>query len=192
MRISSYTGIGVPDRGAFGLKLVAKFGGGSGAWRQGNRFEEPRESTVTFQLLYCFFFIVHGCRKIRHFNVTRHPTADCLVRQLCEASPEALPYRYVILDRYSRFDADVAKFPAATGSKLNRINPTALWQSGIRRSPPLHVVSHEEGLDQTFNSLDAKREAGGLSVRRQATIQVIRDPRWGIQAFLLGRSRLAL
>src|SRR5207253_11455170 len=32
--------------------------------------------TVTFQLLYCFFVIEHGRRKILHFNVTRHPTSD--------------------------------------------------------------------------------------------------------------------
>ena len=32
--------------------------------------------TVTFQVLYCFFVIEHGRRKILHFNVTRHPTAE--------------------------------------------------------------------------------------------------------------------
>jgi hypothetical protein len=32
--------------------------------------------TVTCQLLYCFFVIGHGRRRILHFNVTEHPTAD--------------------------------------------------------------------------------------------------------------------
>jgi putative transposase len=32
--------------------------------------------TVTFQLLYCFFVIEHGRRRILHFNVTHHPTAE--------------------------------------------------------------------------------------------------------------------
>ena len=32
--------------------------------------------TATFRLLYCFFVIEHGRRRIVHFNVTRHPTAD--------------------------------------------------------------------------------------------------------------------
>jgi len=31
---------------------------------------------LTFQLLYCFFVIEHGRRRVLHFNVTRHPTAD--------------------------------------------------------------------------------------------------------------------
>jgi hypothetical protein len=32
--------------------------------------------TVSFQLLYCFFVIEHGRRKILHFNVTRRPAAE--------------------------------------------------------------------------------------------------------------------
>ena len=49
--------------------------------------------TLTFQLLYCFFVIEHGRRRVLHFNVTRHPTADWVVQQLREALPEAGPYR---------------------------------------------------------------------------------------------------
>lgn len=29
--------------------------------------------TVTFQLLYCFFVIEHGRRRVLHFSVTHHP-----------------------------------------------------------------------------------------------------------------------
>lgn len=43
--------------------------------------------TVTFKLLYCFFVIAHGRRKILHFNVTRHPTAEWVVQQLRETFP---------------------------------------------------------------------------------------------------------
>ena len=45
--------------------------------------------TVTFQLLYCFFVIEHGRRRIVHFNVTRHPTSAWVVQQLREAFPDA-------------------------------------------------------------------------------------------------------
>ena len=44
--------------------------------------------TVTFQVLYCFFVIEHGRRKILHFNVTRHPTAEWIVQQVREAFPK--------------------------------------------------------------------------------------------------------
>lgn len=66
--------------------------------------------TLTFRSLYCFFVIEHGRRKILHFNVTRHPTAEWVVQQLRSAFTEAGPYRYVILDRDSKFDADVITF----------------------------------------------------------------------------------
>jgi hypothetical protein len=50
--------------------------------------------TATFRVLYCFFVIEHGRRRILHFNVTRHPSADWVVQQLREAFPEAAPYRH--------------------------------------------------------------------------------------------------
>ena len=43
--------------------------------------------TVTFQLLYCFFVIEHGRRRILRFNVTDHPTTEWVVQQLREAFP---------------------------------------------------------------------------------------------------------
>jgi len=77
--------------------------------------------TLTFQMLYCFFVIEHGRRRILHFNVTRHPSAEWVVQQLREAFPEAGPYRYVILDRDSKFDTTVITFLKATG--LSRSGP---------------------------------------------------------------------
>jgi putative transposase len=57
--------------------------------------------TATFRFLYCFFIIEHERRKILHFNVTRHPSADWVVQQLRETFTEAAPYRYAILDHDS-------------------------------------------------------------------------------------------
>lgn len=55
--------------------------------------------TVTFQLLYCFFVIEHGRRRILHFNVTSKPTSEGVLQQLREAFPESGPCYYVIFDR---------------------------------------------------------------------------------------------
>ena len=87
--------------------------------------------TVTFQLLYGFFVIEHGRRKILHVNVTRHPTAEWVVQQLREAFPEAAPYRYLILDRDSKFDDSVITFLKATGLKPKRTSIRAPWQNGL-------------------------------------------------------------
>jgi putative transposase len=70
---------------------------------------------VTFKLLYCFFAIEHGRRKILHINTTCYPTAEWVVQQLRETFPETGQYRSVILDRDSKFDADVITFLKATG-----------------------------------------------------------------------------
>src|SRR5215831_5371472 len=87
--------------------------------------------SVTFRLLHCFFVIEQGRRKILHFNVTRHPTAEWVVQQLREAFPEAGRYRYAIFDRDSRHDADVIGFWKATGLKAKRTSVQAPWQNGV-------------------------------------------------------------
>jgi putative transposase len=108
--------------------------------------------TLTFQLLYCFFVIEHGRRKILHFNVTRHPSSDWVVQQLRETFPEAGPYRYVILDRDSKFDADVIGFLHATGLQVKRTCVQAPWQNGTaerwigscRREILDHIIAWNE------------------------------------------------
>jgi len=86
---------------------------------------------VTFQLLYCFFVIEHGQRRILRFNVTDHPTAEWVVQQLREAFPEAAPYRYAIFDRDSTFSEEVVTFLEATGLKPKRTSVQAPWQNGV-------------------------------------------------------------
>ncbi len=87
--------------------------------------------TLTFKLLYCFFVIEHGRRRILHFNITSHPTSDWVVQQLREAFPEAGPYSYAILDRDSKFNGNVIEFLKATGLKPKRTSVQAPWQNGI-------------------------------------------------------------
>jgi putative transposase len=43
--------------------------------------------TLTFGVLYCFFVIAHGRRRIVHCNATRHPTGAWVMQQLREAFP---------------------------------------------------------------------------------------------------------
>jgi transposase InsO family protein len=87
--------------------------------------------TLTFRVLYCFFVIEHGRRKILHFNVTDHPTGCWIVQQLREAFPESCPYRYAILDRDAKFGNEVTDLLTASGMKPRRISPGCPWQNGI-------------------------------------------------------------
>jgi transposase InsO family protein len=55
--------------------------------------------TVAFKVLFVFIVLAHARRRIVHFNVTEHPTAQWAAHQLSEAFPwEAAP-RYLIRDR---------------------------------------------------------------------------------------------
>ena len=45
--------------------------------------------TVTFDRLFAFLVVGHGRRQLLWFDVTRHPTAEWLARQITEAFPWA-------------------------------------------------------------------------------------------------------
>jgi putative transposase len=56
--------------------------------------------TLTFQTLYVIFFISHGSRQLVHFEVTAHPTAAWVWRQLIEATPWDRKPRYLLTAVY--------------------------------------------------------------------------------------------
>jgi len=86
--------------------------------------------TVNFRVLYCFFVIEHARRRILHFHVTAHPNSDWVVQQLREAFPDSAPYRYVILDRDTKFDAEVLGVLRSIGLKPKRTSRESPWQNG--------------------------------------------------------------
>ena len=55
--------------------------------------------TVTFHTRYILFFITHERRGLAYLNVTTHPTAEWVWRQLMAATPWGLQPRYLVRDR---------------------------------------------------------------------------------------------
>ena len=55
--------------------------------------------TVAFRLLYVSVILGHARRKILHMNVTQHPTAGWLSRQITEAFPWNTAPHYLLRDR---------------------------------------------------------------------------------------------
>ncbi len=55
--------------------------------------------TPLFKVLYVFVVVHHGSRRIVHFNVTAHPTADWTLLQLREAVGLNSNYQYLLHDR---------------------------------------------------------------------------------------------
>lgn len=109
--------------------------------------------SVRFRLLHCFFVIEHARREILHCNVTANPTSEWVVQQLREAFPEAGRFRFMILDRDSRFDANVISFLKACGLEAKRTSIGSPWQNGVaerwvggcRREFLDHVIPLNEG-----------------------------------------------
>ena len=55
--------------------------------------------TATFRVLFCLVVLRHDRRRVLHFNVTEHPTAQWAAQQLVEAFPERVSARYLLRDR---------------------------------------------------------------------------------------------
>jgi hypothetical protein len=55
--------------------------------------------TVRFQVLYMLLVLAHDRRRILHFGVTAHPTAEWTAQQLREAFPWDSAPRYLLRDR---------------------------------------------------------------------------------------------
>jgi len=62
--------------------------------------------TLWFQTLYVFFFIAHDRRTVMHFNVTRHPNAIWVWRQLINATPWGTSPRFLVRDRDRSYGGD--------------------------------------------------------------------------------------
>ncbi len=87
--------------------------------------------TVSFRLLYVWFVIGHGRRRIIHFNVTTHPTAQWVIQQLREAFPDDSAPRYLIFDNVTIFGGEVSNSIKAFGTTPRRTAHRSPWQNGV-------------------------------------------------------------
>ena len=89
--------------------------------------------TLTFRMLYVWFAIEHGRRRILDFHVTDHPEAAWVVQQLREAFARFAPARGI---RMNGLNAQRPGRPAAVSSSL----VCCAWvvtASGGRRPGPI-------------------------------------------------------
>jgi hypothetical protein len=86
--------------------------------------------TLTFERLFAFLVLGHGRRQLLWFEVTRHPTAEWLARQITEAFPWTSAPAYLVRDN-DRADGDVFKSrPWASEtdrSRLDRHGKMRMW-----------------------------------------------------------------
>ncbi len=108
--------------------------------------------TVRFKLLYVWFVVEHGRRKVLHVNATSHPSSSWTIQQLREAFPSETSIRFLIHDNDTIFSGRVAEAIENLGIEPKRTAYRSPWQNGIaerwvgtvRRELLDHVIVMDE------------------------------------------------
>jgi hypothetical protein len=85
--------------------------------------------TVTYKVLFVFVILAHDRRRIVHFNITEHPTAQWTAQQIVEAYPWDEAPRYFLRDRDAIYGAQFQQRVGNMGIKEVKIAPRSPWQS---------------------------------------------------------------
>jgi len=107
---------------------------------------------MRFQVLYVFLVLAHDRRRVVHFNVTAHPTAEWTAQQLREAFPFDQVPKFLLRDRDKIFGAEFSKRVADLGMEEVLSAPRSPWQRAyveriigtIRRECLDHVIVFNE------------------------------------------------
>ena len=86
--------------------------------------------TVTFERLFAFVVLGHGRRQLLWFEVTRHPTAEWLARQITEAFPWASAPTYLVRDNDRAYGHAFSRRVMAMGIRDRPISPRSPGQNG--------------------------------------------------------------
>ncbi len=132
--------------------------------------------TITFKLLYVLVFLSHNRRRVIHFNITTHPTAQWSAQQLRNAFSDAEPPRFLIRDRDAKFGELFTETVAALGMDPILTAYRSPWQNGycerligsIRRECLDHLIivneSHlRDSLKRYFHYYHNQRTHLGLN-----------------------------
>ncbi len=104
--------------------------------------------TANCRVLFVFIMLAHERRRIVHFNVTEHPTAEWTSQQIVEAFPWDTAPRYLLHDRDSIYSAALQSRVKTLGIEEVKTAPRSPWQNpycerivgSIRRDALDHVI----------------------------------------------------
>jgi hypothetical protein len=107
---------------------------------------------ATFRVLFVFILLAHERRRIGHFNITEHPTAQWTAQQLVEAFPWDTAPCYLLRDRDSIYSTACQSRVKNLGREEGKIAPHSPWHNpycerligSIRRDVLDHVIHHYE------------------------------------------------
>ena len=104
--------------------------------------------TVRFKVLFVFLILAHHRRRVVHFNVTEHPTAQWAAQQITEVVPWDTAPTYLLRDRDAIYGSQFQKRVQSMGIEEVLSAPRSPWQNAfvervigsIRRDCLDHVV----------------------------------------------------
>jgi putative transposase len=104
--------------------------------------------TASFKVLFVFIMLAHERRRIVHFNITEHPTAQWTSQQIVEAFPWETAPRYLLRDRDAIYSGAFQHRVQNMGIEEVKIAPRSPWQNpycerligSIRRDVLDHVL----------------------------------------------------
>src|SRR5207247_494602 len=85
--------------------------------------------TATFRVLFVLIVLSHGRRRLVHFNVTEHPTAEWTARQLIEACGQDESPRHLIRDRDQVYGERFSRQARLLDIREAVIAPRSPWQN---------------------------------------------------------------
>jgi putative transposase len=158
--------------------------------------------TIRFRLLFVFVVLSHARRKVVHFNITEHPTAEWTAQQIIEAFPWDTAPRFLLRDRDSIYGDWFRRRVKSMGIEEIMTAYRSPWQNAyverlngsIRRECTDHVIvfseSHLRKLlreyfayyheDRTHLGLDKKTPMGRpVSNQASASAKLVALPRVG-------------
>jgi Integrase core domain len=86
--------------------------------------------TLTFDRLFAFLVLGHGPRQLLWIEVTRHPTAEWLARQITEAFTWTSAPAYLVRDNDGAYGHVFTSRVRAMGIRDRPISPRSPWQNG--------------------------------------------------------------
>ena len=87
--------------------------------------------TATFGIVYVFFVLSLGRRRVLHFNVTKHPTAVWTAQQMVEACPFDTPGRFLIRDNDKIYGTHFTNRVDGLGLREMHTAFRSPWQNGF-------------------------------------------------------------
>jgi transposase InsO family protein len=85
--------------------------------------------TLSFERLFAFLVLGHGRRQLLWFEVTRHPTAEWLARQITEAFPWTSAPAYLVRDNDRAYGHLFTSRVRAMGIRDRPISRGSPWQN---------------------------------------------------------------